>query len=127
MEQKLIVDGALFRAGKTRFPGTQQSVLLKASSGEHCAPRNFVLLLTLRCTRVPLIETNLGTAVSTRMILLDVPMVSSLLHLERVHTFSKYFIVEFRDLFLAAFTSRDQNTDKYKLQNMQAQVQIMSY
>ena len=35
-------------AGKIRFSGEQKSVLLKASSGEHCAPRNFVLLVTLR-------------------------------------------------------------------------------
>ena len=40
------------RARKIRFSGEQNSVLLKASSGERCAPRNFVLLMTLRVTNV---------------------------------------------------------------------------
>ena len=56
---------------------------------------------------------------------LDVPLVPSLLRLKRFYTFSKYFIVELGDEILAAFTSRDQSTDKYKLQNMQAQVQMI--
>ena len=42
----------LIRAGKIRFSGTRKSVLLKASSGERCAPRNFVHLATLEGTRV---------------------------------------------------------------------------
>ena len=33
----------LYRAGKIRFSGTKKSVLLKASSGDRCAPHNFVL------------------------------------------------------------------------------------
>ena len=37
------------------FSDTRKSVLLKTSSGERCAPRNFVLLLTLVSTRVRLI------------------------------------------------------------------------
>ena len=75
----------LNRDGKIRFSGTQKLVLLNASSGEHCAPCNFVLLVTLGGTCVCLIvylphcvpnetdygkinvETNSGTAVSTRM------------------------------------------------------------
>ena len=36
------------------FSGTRKSVLLNASP-ERCAPRNFVLLVTLRGTRVRLI------------------------------------------------------------------------
>ena len=32
------------------FSGAQKSVLLKESSGEHCAPRNSVHLVTLRGT-----------------------------------------------------------------------------
>ena len=43
------------RAGRIRFSGARKSVLLKASSGERCAPRNFVHLVILRDTRVPLI------------------------------------------------------------------------
>ena len=52
---------------------------------------------------------------------LDVPLVSSLLLLKRFYTSSKYFIFEFGDVFLAAFTSRDQSTNyktckhRYKL------------
>ena len=42
-------------ARKIRFAGTRMSVLLKASSGEHCAPHNFVLLVTLGGTSVRLI------------------------------------------------------------------------
>ena len=45
----------LGRAEKIRFFGTQKSVLLKASSGECCAPRNFVLLVMLGGTCVCLI------------------------------------------------------------------------
>ena len=37
------------------FSGTRKSVLLNASPEERCAPRNFVLLVTLRGTRVRLI------------------------------------------------------------------------
>ena len=40
---------------KIRFSGTRKSVLLKASSGERCAPQNFVHLVTFRGTRVHLI------------------------------------------------------------------------
>ena len=43
------------RAGKIRFPCTQKSVLSKPSLGECCAPRNFVLLVTLQGTCIPLI------------------------------------------------------------------------
>ena len=43
------------RAGKIRFSGTQKSMLLKASSGECCAPRNFGLLMMLGGTCVYLI------------------------------------------------------------------------
>ena len=99
-------------------------MLLKASSGECCAPRNF-LLRRYTCSphRVPQhvpneidyvkinVETNLSTAVSTRMTSLDVPMVPSLLRLKRFYTSSKYFIVELGDVFLAAFTRRDQSTN----------------
>ena len=42
-------------AEKIRFSGARKSVLLKASSGERCAPRNFVHLVTLTNTRVRLI------------------------------------------------------------------------
>ena len=31
-----------FRAGKIRFSGALKSVLLKTSSGEHCAPCDFI-------------------------------------------------------------------------------------
>ena len=44
-----------YRAGKIRFSGTQKSVLLKASSVEHCAPHNFALLVTLGSLCVHLI------------------------------------------------------------------------
>ena len=43
------------RAGKIRFSGARKSVLLKASSGERCAPQNVVHLVTFRDTRVHLI------------------------------------------------------------------------
>ena len=43
------------RAGKVRSSGAWKSVLLKASSGGHCAPQNFVHLGTFRGTRVHLI------------------------------------------------------------------------
>ena len=43
------------RAGKVRFSGARKSVLLKASSGERCAPRNFVHLVALQGTCVRLI------------------------------------------------------------------------
>ena len=36
-----------FRAGNITFSGAQKYVLLKPSSGERRAPRNFVLLITL--------------------------------------------------------------------------------
>ena len=42
------------RAGKIRFSGARKFVLLKASSGDCCAPCNFLLLVTLRGTRVRL-------------------------------------------------------------------------
>ena len=41
-----------FKAGKIRFFGTGKSMLLKASPREHCAPCNFVLLVTLGGTQV---------------------------------------------------------------------------
>ena len=44
-----------FRAGKIRFSGTQESVLLKAMSGKHSEHQNVVLLVTLGVTRVCLI------------------------------------------------------------------------
>ena len=44
-----------FRAGKIMFFGTWKSVLLKASSGECCAPGNFVLLMTLGSVHIDLI------------------------------------------------------------------------
>ena len=40
------------RAGQIKFSGARKSVLLKASSGERCAPRNFVHLVTLQVTHV---------------------------------------------------------------------------
>ena len=40
-----------YRAGKIRFSGAWKSVLLKTSSGERCAPQNFVHLATFRGTR----------------------------------------------------------------------------
>ena len=42
-------------AKKIMFSGTRNTLLLKASSGEPCAPRNFVLLVTLGGTLVRLI------------------------------------------------------------------------
>ena len=36
------------RAGKIRFSGERNFMLLKTSSGARCAPCNFVLLVTLR-------------------------------------------------------------------------------
>ena len=47
--------GILFMAGKIEFSGARKSVLLKASSGERSAPRNFVHLVTLWGTYVRLI------------------------------------------------------------------------
>ena len=41
------------RAGKVRFSGAQNSMFLKASSGECCKPCNIVLLVTLQCTCSP--------------------------------------------------------------------------
>ena len=43
------------RAGKIRFSGARNLVLLKASLGERRAPHNFELLLTLRGTCVHII------------------------------------------------------------------------
>ena len=43
------------RAGQIKFSGARTSVLLKASSGERCEPRNFVHLVTLRGARIRLI------------------------------------------------------------------------
>ena len=40
------------RTRKNRFSGERNSVLLKTSSGARSAPRNFVLLVTLRGTSV---------------------------------------------------------------------------
>ena len=45
----------MFRAEKIRFLGTQKSVFLKPSEGEHCAPHNFVLFVTLQGAHVHLI------------------------------------------------------------------------
>ena len=42
------------RAGKIRFSGDPNSVLLKTNSGARCVPCNFVLLVTLRRTSVSL-------------------------------------------------------------------------
>ena len=42
-------------AGKIRFSAALKSILLKASSGEHCVSRNFVHLVTLQGTGVRLI------------------------------------------------------------------------
>ena len=42
------------RAGKMRFSGARKSVPLKASTGERCAPRNFVHLVALQGTCVQL-------------------------------------------------------------------------
>ena len=42
-------------ARKIRFFGARKSVLLKASSGEYCAPQNFVHLRIFRGTQVHLI------------------------------------------------------------------------
>ena len=36
------------RAGKIRFSGEQRAMILKASSGERCAPHKLVLLVTLQ-------------------------------------------------------------------------------
>ena len=41
--------------GLDRFSGARKSVLLKASSGECCAPQNFVHLATFRGTHAHLI------------------------------------------------------------------------
>ena len=56
-KSRILLDRSTVRdmAGKNRFTGAQKSVLLKASSGERCALRNFVQLVTLRGTRVRLI------------------------------------------------------------------------
>ena len=40
------------RAGKIRFSGKRNSVLLKTSSGARCTPCNFVPLVTLRRTSI---------------------------------------------------------------------------
>ena len=45
----------LCRAGNIRFSGTQKSVFLKVSSGEHCVPCNFVHLVMLGGTCICLI------------------------------------------------------------------------
>ena len=47
-------NGALCKARKVRFSGTQTSMLLKPSSGERSASCNFVLLVTLQGTHVSL-------------------------------------------------------------------------
>ena len=56
-KSRILLDRSTVRDmdGKNRFTGVQKSVLLKASSGERCALRNFVQLVTLRGTRVRLI------------------------------------------------------------------------
>ena len=41
-----------FKAGKIRFSGERKFVLLKANSGERCAPHNFALLVTLQSKSV---------------------------------------------------------------------------
>ena len=100
------------RARKIRFSGTRKSVLLKASSGEHCASRNFVLLVALGGTCVCLIAylvvctkwnrlwkdrcwnkftyncihlNDLNDLETLRN--MNVPLVYSLLTLKRFHTF----------------------------------------
>ena len=45
--------GPRVRAGKIRFSGARKSVLLKASSGERCVPRNSMHLVALRGTCLP--------------------------------------------------------------------------
>ena len=52
---ELIVVKKIIRAGNIWFSGTRKSVLLKESSGERCAPRNFVPRMMLRGTHVCLI------------------------------------------------------------------------
>ena len=47
-DKKLSVEQDVIRAGKIKFSGTRKSLLIKPSSGEHCTPRNFVLLGTLQ-------------------------------------------------------------------------------
>ena len=48
-----ITENVVFRAGKIWFSGAQNSVLLKASSGECCEPGNFVLCVALWGTCSP--------------------------------------------------------------------------
>ena len=111
--------------------GTQKSMILKANSGECCATHNFVLLVmftwfcTLQCTKWNrfwkdkcwhkfryscIHQNNLIDMEALRNI--DIPLVSSLLPLKRFHIFSQYFLAEFEEVLLTAFTSRDQSTDK---------------
>ena len=47
-----VIHKILIRTGKITFSGKWKSVLLKASSGERCAPCNFVFLVALGGTRV---------------------------------------------------------------------------
>ena len=131
------------KAGKIRFSGTLQSVLIKASSGENYAPHNFVFLLMFTCSFSHMF-TSSSTSSCTKWNRLwkdnywnkfryscicqnktwrhvtdmetlrniDIPLVSSLLTLKRFHTFSWFFIVQFRKVLLSVFISRDQNTYK---------------
>ena len=48
----MILKATHYRAGKIRFSGERKFVLLKASSGDRCAPHNFVLPVTLRSKSV---------------------------------------------------------------------------
>ena len=55
LERYTPLNSMYFRAAKISFAGARNSVLIKASSGKRCAPRNFVQLATLRDTHVRLI------------------------------------------------------------------------
>ena len=47
-----VIHKIFIRTGKITFSGKWKSVLLKASSGERCAPRNFVFLVALGGTHI---------------------------------------------------------------------------
>ena len=55
LERYTPLNSMYFRAAKISFAGARKPVLIKASSGKRCAPRNFVQLVTLRDTHVRLI------------------------------------------------------------------------
>ena len=60
----------IYTAGKIRFSGALKSVLLKASSGDCCAPRSFVLLMTLLNIEMN-IKINSGAAAFSAFFLSD--------------------------------------------------------